>query len=563
MNLDLKYWGKSGAVAQGGAWALSFAPNLARPKVFFDQQLKNPLRFREAISALHEVVVGDFRFKQKDRTAYAAWKALDDQRMADIRRAHFDKDYQAELQRRVNKPVPPDLEPRFRAMHQLYWTARRRWASELASNDPELFRALVPCDPVVTVAPDVVFFECFAKDESSYGCLFVDRDAFLGSGDAGLGTTNVDYSLALFDQFQSLRTYRPTRLAVDPTGFEVKVEGAENYREEKIDLPPTWLRGFGQLQASMGLATRRVELSVDVVYSLLAHLKRHREKKGPRSLLFSLTPGKPPTVELEPFGVVLKSRGPAWDGAAPETIKVWGRRRLMVLSRLLPLADRVEVLLMGSGMPSIWVLHLGEMRFVLGLSGWTANDWTSGAALELLAGELRPEPAAMAAIEAFLVKERSATLSQLAERAGGVKATVLGSLHALAKQGQLVYDFARGLYRWRPVMPVALSEAVLGPEPEEVRTGIALSRSNAVRLTRTEALDRGRTLHQAKVDGMECEALFDLDGGFSAAKCGCRHFRSFRLRAGPCRHLLALRLVVNRTIISSPSAASFTPSYLH
>ena len=41
--------------------------------------------------------------------------------------------------------------------------ARRQWARELSVNDPELFRHLVPCDPVVTVAPDVVFFEAFAN----------------------------------------------------------------------------------------------------------------------------------------------------------------------------------------------------------------------------------------------------------------------------------------------------------------------------------------------------------------------------------------------------------------
>ena len=32
-----------------------------------------------------------------------------------------------------------------------------------------------------------------------------------------------------------------------------------------------------------------------------------------------------------------------------------------MLHRLLPLTDRVEVQLLGSGMPSIWTLHLGDM----------------------------------------------------------------------------------------------------------------------------------------------------------------------------------------------------------
>ena len=50
-TLDLRYLGQSG-VRDG---ALAFAPNLARPPVFFDGELRHPLRFREAMSALHDI----------------------------------------------------------------------------------------------------------------------------------------------------------------------------------------------------------------------------------------------------------------------------------------------------------------------------------------------------------------------------------------------------------------------------------------------------------------------------------------------------------------------------
>jgi len=70
-----------------------------------------------------------------------------------------------------------------------------------------MWRLLMPCDPVVTVADDVVFFECFSADESSYGCLTVNRDDGFGrSEQLQLGTTNVDYSWNLYHEFQSLRS---------------------------------------------------------------------------------------------------------------------------------------------------------------------------------------------------------------------------------------------------------------------------------------------------------------------------------------------------------------------
>jgi hypothetical protein len=544
VRLDLHYLGHSEVLSTAGGVALRLAPNLARPPVFFDGGVAHPVRFREAISALHAVVVSDLRFRPRDRSAHDAWKKRQAEEEAEIRRKAFAQAKEEERARMLEEAPPPNLEIDFRRMHEIYWRARRQWATELSRDDPEMFRALVPCDPVVTVAPDVVFFEGFAKDESSYGCLTVDREALRASGDAGLGTTNVDYSLALYEHFQTLRTYRPTRLLVDPKGFEVKVQGLPEYREEKIDLPPSWLRGFGQISAAMALPVRRVTLPVEVVYSILAWLRRHREKQGPRSIRFRLAPGKPPVVILDPWGVELASRGPAYSGERAEEIKVWGRRRLFALARTLPLAERFEVGLLGSGLPSFWVAHMGEMRFTLALSGWTRNDWTTGANLDLLAGTYRTDPAATAKVAAELERLRLATLEELSRATGASRDALLGALHLLAKQGQVVHDFSAARYRWRPVMPVALSEAVLGPESVELVQGRRIHAERKASVSRDEPLPNGRRLLVGTAEKSECEAILDADGAFARAKCGCSHFHQFRLRNGPCRHLLALQLAV-------------------
>jgi hypothetical protein len=552
VNYELRYFGTSGIrPGGGGSQALAFSPNLTRGRVFFDAELREPLRFREAMSALHDVVVGDLRQKKKDRSAWMAWKAEQEREEQDLRRATLDKARLAEARKIKDEPIPPNMEAEFRAKHRQYWSARVQWANELARNDPALFRALVPCDPVVTVAPDVVFFECFAKDESAYGCLSVARDAFGSEAASGLGTTNVDYSLALYEHFQTLRTYRATRLQVDPSGFEVVTRGGgagEGVREEKIDLPPSWLRGFGQLQAAMALPSTRVELSVDVVYSVLAWLKRHREKAGPRSLRLRLAPGTPPVVVIDPWGVEVRSHGAPYDGPLTGEIKLWGRRRLMSLARLLPITERFDVLVFGSGLPSIWVAHMGEMRFVLGLSGWTANDWTRGSNLDTFFADYEAPAHVADGLARYLETVHAASLGDLEATmrgAGAPRKQVLGGLHALAKRGQLVYDFAAGLYRWRPLMPVALSEAVLGPESEELVAARAYG-AGSVKLERDEPLAGGRRLLVAQVGGTGCEGILDLDGAFRGAKCSCSYFYKHRLRAGPCRHLLALRTHATR-----------------
>ncbi len=566
MRLDVRYQGTSGVRDVAGGAALSFQPNLARPSVFFDAELTAPMRVREAVSALHDVVVGDLRFRPKDRSAYVAWQAEQAKKQAELERLTRDRAAADELLRISREVPPPNLEADFRTQHRVYWIARNRWASELARTDWTMFRHLVPCDPVVTVAPDAVLFECFSKDESAYGCLSVERGAFQGQGShtgAGLGTTNVDYSIALYDHFQTLRSYRPTRLLIDPSGFEVQAGLTASHREEKIDLPASWLRGFGQLQAAMSLPARRVDLSVDVVYGVLAYLKRHREKAGPRSIRFRLEPGKPVTVIVDPWGVALVSRGRPYDGDKPEEIKVWGRRRLFPLARTLPLAERFDVLLLGSGLPSMWTARMGEMKLTLGLSGWTANDWAAGASLDQFFAGYAEDAGTVDTLSRYLQAARTATMTDLRRQVTAPERTLLGSLHALAKRGQLVFDYGDGVYRWRPVMPVALSESVLGPEPEEIVEGRRLA--SAVTITRDERLDGGKRLLVAKVGasaasgavGTSCEGVVDADGKFGRARCSCSYFFQNRLRRGPCRHLLALR---SRGVTFTDTAA-FTPAF--
>jgi hypothetical protein len=542
MSVDLRYLGRSEVHPAADGLALSLAPNLARPRVFFDAEVRSPVRFREAMSALHAVVVSDGRFvRRSGSAAYEAYKAEQAKLEAELRAGAF-RAKKAELDAAPRQKMPAELRRRYKDAVKRYWRARDAYLAELARRDPTLWRRLVPYDPVITVAPDVVMFEGFARDESQYGCLIVDRDAFTGGADAGLGTTNVDYSLALYEHLQTLRSYRTTRLSVDPTGFDVAVEGLEGYREEKVDLPPSWLRGFAQVTASMALPGRRLLLDVPTVYALLAHLERRKERHGPRALRFSLVPGKRPVVHLEPWDVALEAHGPPYDGEKAEVIRVWGRRRLRSLARVLPLADFVEVRLLGDGLPSAWVAHMGDMRFVLGLSGWTTSSWTAGAALDLLTDTHSADPMLLLRLTEALERERSAKAITLSMSLLESRDRVLAGLQTLARQGQLVFDFAHEVYRWRPILPAEQAAAIMGPEHPELAGARALIADTAspIRVLREDLVGRLRVA-VGSVGGREVEVGIDADGVLKKGRCDCSWFYRNKLRQGPCRHLLALR----------------------
>lgn len=213
MRVRFAYLGRSQLLESSGgnSRTLAMMPNLAREKVSFDAPLLYPLRFREAMSALHDVVINDLRFKPRDKSAYEEWQKQQAAAKQAMYRRELDR-AKSDLarQRALNAP-PPGFEKLFERTRKRYWAARFKLADLLRREDPELWRWLMPCDPVITVANDVVFFECFSADESSYGCLSVSREAFGNDSAARLGTTNVDYSWDLYNHFQSLRSYRQTR----------------------------------------------------------------------------------------------------------------------------------------------------------------------------------------------------------------------------------------------------------------------------------------------------------------------------------------------------------------
>jgi hypothetical protein len=543
MNVTLSYRRRSAVVAGPGGLAVALAPNLRRDRVGFDGTLRQPLCFREAMGALHDVVVSDLRYQARDKSAYEAYRTEQKQREDILRRGAA-----AEARTAILKQTPTldpgemaALEKDYRKLRSLYWGARLTYSNYLRQNDAELWRLLVPCDPVITVAPDCVFFECFSTDESSYGCLTVDRDAFSGERDVTLGTTNVDYSWSLYEHFQKLRSYRQTRFVVDPSGFEVHTELADGYREEKIDLPPSWLKGFMQVQAAMSLPMRKVPLSREGLYNILAFLKRHRAARSPRAVRFELTPGRPVAIVLEPWDRRIVLHSNPYPGSRSEVIRVWGRDRLVLLARLLPLLDEAEVYLLGSGLPSFWSIRMGPMRLLLGLSGWTANDWTGGTALDQLAPPAEPSADLLGDIAATFRDSPTRTFDQIRQRTGGAPAYVAAGLNRLALMGQLIHDLHAGVYRWRQIMPVAVSLDTIGPENPETAAARDLVARGIVHVTRDERRPDGLRILEGQIPDRPVSLLLDADGRMLRGKCTCSHHFTGGLRKGPCRHLQALR----------------------
>ncbi len=553
MLFDYTYKESSSVTSSGDRTRMTFAPDLRREPTYFSGELRQKIEFREAISALHDVVVSDLRFKPKDRIAYKEWAAQREESDWQVIAAG-----RHEIAARI-KPLQDELDllrrERTRRMTP-YNFAKGHFFKYLYEKERDIWFVL---DPVITVHPDEVFFECFSEDESSYGRLGASYEVFENVGEFSFGTTNIDYSATLYDEFQKIRSYKTTRFEIDSSGFDVQTGAAESFKEVKIDLPDSWVRGFLQVSSAMSLApAARFHLHPMDVHNICFVLRRHRERQGPRGMRYHLTPGQPVRIVFEPWETEIICTRSIYEGPEEDVIRVWGRRRLHILERLIPIARGFTVFLLGTGLPSFYVADLGDLSFTLGLSGWTANDWSTTGNFDLMAPRADVDEMTKRLVFEGLKESWLDTPDGLANRLGLDRAVVLGALGAYAQAGRAIYDLGKGVYRVRELSrePLPMERLRFASEREEAATKFVIQR--AAQVTSME-LDRAGTLQlsgkvKEKERVYEVSLTIDSDARILRAQCGCNWYQQNKLFKGPCEHMLALRMQHARL------SASLSPS---
>lgn len=540
MEFQYAYRGSSHVDHQSDRTALSFSPDTKREPTYFSGVLGEGVAFREAISALHDVVVSDMRFKPKDKTAYKEWVAK--QELVDWSEVAQQRGTVSAQIKALTEEMA-ELHRRSSARSGPFQRAKRRYFDYLYQKERDAWFVL---DPVISVHPDEVFFECFSQDESTYGRLGASYEVFSSVGEFACGTTNIDYSAALYREFQKIRSYKATRFEIDPSGFQVQTQNEEDFKEVKIDLPDSWVRGFLQVSSAMSLPARTFDLHPMDVHNLCFVLRRRKEKKGPRSLRFKLEPGKPIRVGIEPFGIEVPCPRSIYPGQVAEEIRIWGRRRLHILERLIPVTRRFTVHLLGQGMPSFYVADMGSMSFTLGLSGWTANDWASAGNFDLMAPRGQVDQFTQRRVFDGLKEKWFEKPDALAERLGLPRAAVLGALAAWTQSGRAIFDLAKGVYRIRELSRIPLPmDQLRYASPREDEAAQLVSRQ-AVQVKEARSHQDGTlSLSGGVKEGSHTYSpslLIDADARLTSAECSCNWYQQNKLRKGPCAHMLALRL---------------------
>ena len=96
------------------------------------------------------------------------------------------------------------------------------------------------------------------------------------------------------------------------------------------------------------------------------------------------------------------------------------------------------------------------------------------------------------------------------------------------------------MYRWRQILPVESSIKQVRIDSPEADAAKQLVARGQVKVTRDETVGGLRAI-VGRVEGKDIEVVCDPDGKVTRGQCNCSHYFRFKLRAGPCRHMQALR----------------------
>jgi hypothetical protein len=588
LELNYQYASPSVCLHDGNQILLGLSPDLSREeRVSFVGKLKYPLIFREAMLVLREIVIADMRIKKKGYEDFFIWLNEElDNRMSDYE--VYLKDHKENLQNKSDSllkeksQITKDLGDALNKAGNLrdeiskfdiwydYDKLEPKFWKYIRKRDEALWYVL---DPVITVHPDQVSFEAFSLDESIYGCLSVNKGAFEINGTPQLGTTNIDFSTKLADEIERFRTYNDVELSINPEGFKVDGGVAPEHLEKKIDLPESWIKGFNQVSAAATLGGYELEISQVDMYDICSFLRRNRARKSPRAMKWVLEPKKRIKIIFEPWGKEL-TLSTIYKGERRRVERIWGRRRWLILERILPITKSFKIRFFGFGMPQFIIADLGPMILTFGFTSWSANDWVKGTAFNILAGFIAESYSGYDNVYKLLKTKRVLNLEQIKEELKNVREDHLkAGIGLILRRGEAYYDPIINSTRFRQLLNIPIPKRIYERTEfekkvqgliEPSKMNLSLIRNNKsevvvesfyetqmrirVRNRRAERLRRyGYRVepeYRSRTKRINTSITLDQDGQIIKVKCRCKEFNEGpRNISAPCSDILALYII--------------------
>ncbi len=368
-------------------------------------------------------------------------------------------------------------------------------------------------DPVVTGSRDRLRFESFSGCCGVYARMDV-LPAALDGETPDHGTTNVDVNAPLRTALARVAGSSALRLDVGPDDLTVTTMHG-SVVEKKVPLPTRWLRGFAEVQVIASRFDPRIEVSAAEATAFL----RRTASPTDRTVLWVVPSGR---------SLRLTSRPVAGAVCLP------GQGRLAVLRPLLRFATTLRAYgpPVGPGsapVASTWEIETPSLRVSLTLSPEPSRGFSGeGAVLTALATDEAIADADL--ISALLSWDPTVDVDALASAAALPADRVRAALTQLGTAGRVGFDVADAAYFHRVLPYDAAAAAKLNPRLIGARQLVA---DGAVAITDNTARVRS---------GEETYDVAVVDG--APATCTCPWWAKYRGGRGPCKHALAVSMVL-------------------
>ncbi len=375
-----------------------------------------------------------------------------------------------------------------------------------------LTKKMAILDPVVTCGVDNVRFEVFSSCCSVYARLDL-LPAALDGERMGRGTTNVDFSSSMRAALTRVRDGDTVGLAIGAESVELS-RGTDRVVERKVTLPLRWLKGFTEVQAYQSRMVRQFEVA------------------GPEALRFLRS--LPRDAASISAWIVQSGRGLRLSQTALRgAVKLAGIVRLRVVEDLARHARSLRVYRDPATGASAWELVLDEARFHLVLSPEVSRGISGeGQVLSSLVSDRWTS--VLPHVRAALQWQSRVDARALGAHFELSQEEVSAALAALALRGLVGYDLAEAAYFHRELpFDLGLVES-LHPR---LQAAHALVVADGVRVT-----SHGDEQIDAYVSGTTTDHRVLMKDG--AAMCTCPWYAKHRDERGPCKHVLAVQIVL-------------------
>jgi len=373
-------------------------------------------------------------------------------------------------------------------------------------------------DPIVTTGRTLMRWEGFSGCCGAYGRLDLD-EAALRTVVRGFGTTNVDFNSEMLSHLSSIGRRDDVSLSVSTDAVEVR-RNARNVTEKRVTLPKRWFKGLCEVQVYQSRLKLRHRFTPAMIVPLMQSASR-----GADGVQYLTVAGNRPRLSLR---------------RSADAIAVGGASRLAALRTLLPIAREVGLFADDESGVHAWSLELPWARFWLVRSPTLQRGFSGeGQALDSLArGRWQDRVDSvhgLLAAEVGAAPAETIDPAEIASRLGSTTDDARDALDVLATSGLVGFDAHAGYYFQRQ-LPFDLSGLRKGqPRLQSAEKLVDAGNARIVNETSDSNVD-------VEVTSGDVTYFVRLRPG--GDRCTCPWFSRHQGERGPCKHVLAARMIV-------------------